>query len=247
MGSVRPQCGWATKSFGSRAFALCLALFIAGPALANPEVKLEWISKGGVDIVPPSDTVIVTEADIAADTELVLRISLVLDEVAIHEFGFVLLFDTDDRYELDLDPSNFPQAQDSYGPFLANGFFQAHDSDEGFGEFGELGPYRGCVEVSVCDTGTQSFNGTPLSNQTVIVDEISFLATVDATNDHRDIQIDDVPFNSEFRGVGGSLIPYEDITFGHASVVPEPGESLLAASALLTLAVLVRRRSVVAL
>lgn len=244
-GEARGGC--VPRFLGKWAFALSLALFVAGPVFANPEVKLEWISKGGVEIVPPRDTVIVTEADIAADTELVLRISLVLDEVAIHEFGFVLLFDADDRYELDLNPGNLPQAQDSYGPFLANGFFQAFDSEEAFGEFGELGPYRGCVAFSVCDTGTQSFDGTPLSNQTVIVDEISFLATVDATNDRRDILFDDVPFNSEFRDAEGGLIPYEDITFGHASVVPEPGESLLAASALLALAVLVRRRSVVVL
>ena len=218
--------------------AMSLSASLAG---ANPEVKLEWISKGGVPIIPPNDTVVVTDADIAAERELVLRISLVLDAVQIHEFGFLLTFDDDLKDELDIPAENIPTEQSTYGPFDSIGFFEVFESDTDFR--GEIGAYRGCVTGSVCDQEPETFGGTPVGNQTIVIDDVTFVPTVLATNDRRDVTIDNVPFNEEFRDASGNPIDFSEITLGHASVVPEPSQGLLAASAISTLAVLARKRS----
>jgi hypothetical protein len=230
--------------FVATAFVAFLATtnpLLVDSASANPEVRLEWISKGGDAITPPNDTVVVTEADIAAETELVLRISLVLDEVELHEFGFLLLFDEDLMDELDIPAASEPTEPSGYGPFEAIGFFNFFESDSEFP--GEIGSYRGCVTGSVCDQEPESFGGTPVGSQTIVIDEVTFVPTAFASNDRRDITISDVLFNEEFRDASGELIDVADVTLGHASVVPEPAGALLTASAIATLAGLARRRS----
>ncbi|MBW2724702.1 MAG: hypothetical protein JRE71_09965, partial [Deltaproteobacteria bacterium] len=207
---------------------------------ANPEVVLEWISKGGVAIDPPSSTVIVTDEDIQDEALLVLRINLVLDDVAIHEFGFLVIFDGDLRNELDFPFGDEPQAPDAYDSFTPIGFFSAFESLDTVG--GEIGPYRGCVVGSVCDLD-ESIAGTPVGNRTIEIAQVNFLATAMASNDRRDIVIHDVPLNEEFRDANGDIIDHADIVFGSASIVPEPSAAMLTASALASLAVLARKRS----
>ncbi len=228
------------------AFVWMVMSFVgAAPATANPEVKLEWIWKGEEEISPPSTSVTVTEADIQAEIELVLQISLVLDEIEIHEFGFLVIFDDDERDELDFYDGEGPQAPSSYWPFdaIAIEDFAVFESDDGEDGWGEIGPYRGCVAESVCDRDPKTEDGTPVGNQTLVIDTVSFRPTATASNDRWDIFIDEVAFNEEFRDANGDVIDHSDITFGHASVVPEPTSAALTASALLTLAALARARS----
>lgn len=238
--TLRSRSAWFVAAL-LLAMAMGASPLFVVPAFANPEVRLEWISKGGVAISPPNDTVVVTEADIAAEAELILRISLVLDEVLLHEFGFLLLFDDDLKDELDIPAGAEPTEPSSYGPFESIGFFDVFESDTDFG--GEIGDYRGCVVGSVCDGDPQSFGGTPVGNQTIVIDEVTFVPTAFASNDRRDVTINDAPFSEEFRDASGALIDFSEITFGHASVVPEPAQGLLAASAIATLAGLARMRS----
>lgn len=222
--------------------SLILSFVSALPAAANPEVVLEWISKGGVAIDPPSSTVLVTDEDIQDEALLVLRINLVLDDVAIHEFGFLVTFDDDLRNELDFPFGDEPQAPDAYDFFTPIVFFfNVFESLDTFG--GEIGPYRGCVVGSVCDLGSESFAGTPVGNRTIEIAQVNFLPTARASNDRRDIVIHDVPLNEEFRDANGDIIDHADIIFGSASIVPEPSAAMLTASALASLAVLARKRS----
>ncbi|MDP6980918.1 MAG: hypothetical protein QF570_20340 [Myxococcota bacterium] len=221
---------------------LLTCLVTAGTALANPAVTLEWTSKNGVAIDPPSTSVTVNQAEVQAAVPLVLRISLVLDEVAIHEFGFTVRFDDDDLDELDFDTGNEPAGAATYGPFNSVDVFNAVDSIEGVGGYGDFGPYRGCVPGSLCDTEDFS-GGTPVGNQTIVIEEVTFIPTANASNDRRDVFIYDVTFKEEFRDASGVVIPFEDIDFGSASVVPEPRIALMQAGAVLALAALARRRT----
>jgi hypothetical protein len=140
-------------------------------------------------------------------------------------------------------PGDEPEAPVAYPVFTAIGsfFFKALESDDVFG--GEIGPYRGCTLGSVCDQDPESFGSNPVSNATLELDRVSFLATELATNDRGDIRILDVGFNDEFRDANGDIIDHADITFGTASIVPEPTDGVLAACALVTLAALARSRS----
>lgn len=227
---------------------ICLAALAGstGIAGANPEVRLEWVSKDGVEIFPPTTQVTVTDADIEAEIELVLRISLVLDEVAIHEFGFLVTFDDDFRDELDLAEGDVLEDPPTYGPGLFNAFYfdgvlDRFESDDSIN--GEIGPYRGCVEGSDCFFGIKTEYGVALGNRTVFIDEVTFIPTVNASNDRRDIVVGEFRFNEEFRDADGIVIEHSDIKFGFASVVPEPASSLQTATVLLTLALLARSRS----
>ncbi len=225
---------------GLIALVLAFAFLLAPPsASANPEVRLEWIEKGGAEIDPPSSTVVVTDADIQAEVELVLRISLVLDEVALHEFGFGIIFDDDDRDELDFAVN--PGTPTAYGPFEPIGYFSFLDSDDGEGGYGDIGPYRGCVVNSICDVSNTE-DGTPVGNQTIIIDEVSFAPTANASNDPGDVVVARISINEEFRDANGDVIPHSEIDFRFASIIPEPGAPHLVATALLTLTVLARRR-----
>lgn len=244
MSNPRTQYGGSIVILCSAFVWMVMSFVGTAPATANPEVKLEWIWKGEEEISPPSTSVTVTEADIQAEIELVLQISLVLDEIAIHEFGFLVIFDDDERDELDFYDGAGPQAPISYGLFnsIAIGDFAVFESDDGKDGWGEIGPYRGCVEGSVCDF-PKTEDGVPVGNLTLVIDTVSFRPTATASNDRWDIFIEEVPFNEEFRDANGDVIDHSDITFGHAAVVPEPTSAALTASALLTLAALARTRS----
>ena len=242
MSKSRALCGRSIANFCCLLASLALSLGGAAPAAANPEVVLEWIEKGGVPIDPPSSTIVVSDEDIENEVVLTLRIDLILDDVAIHEFGFLVTFDDDLRDELDFVPGAEPEQPEAYDFFTPIGFFlNVFESDASFG--GEIGPYRGCVVGSVCDLEPESFGGTPIANEIIEIDQVSFLATELATNDRRDIVILEVPFNEEFRDENGDIIDHADIIFGSASILPEPRGAILRASVLVALGLLARRGS----
>lgn len=205
-----------------------------------PEVRLRWIKKGSQTI--DQESILISESE-AGSIQVVLQISVIPGSQGLHEYGFSLRWDEDGQDELDYVSRQLSTSIPIQDFGVVPGSPETL-ADSSPGKFGQLGSFRACTNAPTC-----VFGGNDSSAQSeIVVGTVTFAVNEGASGDLHDVRAGIYRAPPELWWVDSGqpaelcdTAPCNEITFGTATILPEPSAALLQATACLAIAGLARR------